>query len=278
MPVETPRLPLHRRIKHAGIPLLSFLSRVLYFAYMRLVLATSKVDAPGVAFLRTRQAAGKDTILAMLHQDVGAAPALLRDLPMASTVVNRGDAGDVLVGILDRCGISALRGGASKRASRRAPILRRLVGKSRRERGRGFVTLVPPDGPYGPPGACKDGVAMYAILARTEVCCLRISASPAWYLPTWDRAMVPLPFGRIRIDCGAPFVPPTDATRKNVESLRLDIEDSLHRMHREWFASLDRGAIPTLARLHDSDDLSTGSRSGEVLDRYKRTDTPRAAR
>jgi len=60
--------------------------------------------------------------------------------------------------------------------------------------------------------------------------------------------MVPLPFSRIFVDIETPLALPSEATRENVDALCLEIEDGLHRMHREWFAKLGRPAIPELVR------------------------------
>ncbi len=53
-----------------------------------------------------------------------------------------------------------------------------------------------PDGPRGPMRVMGDGVAVMARLSGAPVLFIGLSCRPAVRLGSWDRAVLPLPFGR----------------------------------------------------------------------------------
>lgn len=61
---------------------------------------------------------------------------------------------------------------------------------------RGEIVAVTPDGPRGPARQAAQGVAAAAALAKVPVVAATYSVSRAKFLRSWDRFMVPLPFGR----------------------------------------------------------------------------------
>ncbi len=243
------RLPLHRRIKQACVPFVGAIACRLYLAYMRLVLATSTVVVAGVEALAARRSEGKDTVVAMLHQDLLAAPALMRTLGELSTLVSVGDAGAILMAVLNRCGITATRGGSSTRVSRRSPVLQALVREGRKRKGEGFITIITPDGSRGPAGVCRGGIAVFACQVGVDACCLDVHASRAYYLPTWDQTMLPLPFGKITVELSAPIKPVSPSDRDALEAMRVEIETTLHTMHNGAFEKQGIPPRPRLTRL-----------------------------
>jgi lysophospholipid acyltransferase (LPLAT)-like uncharacterized protein len=106
-----------------------------------------------------------------------------------------------------------------------------------------------PDGSRGPPGAIRAGVALSAIHLDAETYCLKTHARRAWYLPTWDRTMIPLPFNRIRVWVRGPILPPLRPGHAGVEELRSAVERGLHEIHGAGFAELGQRPVPVLQRL-----------------------------
>lgn len=70
----------------------------------------------------------------------------------------------------------------------------------------GHHVAVTPDGPRGPRRKAAAGIAQLAALSGVSV--LPIAAQTAWKieLGSWDRMVVPFPFGRGVLVCGAPVV------------------------------------------------------------------------
>jgi lysophospholipid acyltransferase (LPLAT)-like uncharacterized protein len=75
------------------------------------------------------------------------------------------------------------------------------------------------DGPAGPAFKAKRGCAELAHAARAPIVPIAYTATRALEVPRWDRMIVPLPFGRIRVRHGAPIAPlaDVDATLAAVE-------------------------------------------------------------
>lgn len=93
---------------------------------------------------------------------------------------------------------------------------RMVYGSSRRGGGQALVEMVrilrggnpiaiTPDGPRGPRRQAAPGVAQLAALSGAAVLPLGAATSLHRLLPSWDRMMLPLPFGRGVIAC-APLI------------------------------------------------------------------------
>jgi lysophospholipid acyltransferase (LPLAT)-like uncharacterized protein len=243
------RLPMRRRLKRSGLPLLAHLAEWFYLAYMRLVVATSTIHGEGLEVLRERRRRGVSTILAILHQDFLPAVYLFRGQPV-TVLVNAGDAGDILTRIMRACGMHTIRGGSSSRSSRRIPALKALVEDLRTRSAGGGILCVTPDGSKGPAGACKPGIVALSMQTHTDIVCVRVHARRAYYLPTWDRSCFPLPFGEIWVEAAAPLPPPNVRSREAMERTRQAVESTLHAMHQRAFGRCQREPVPALERLH----------------------------
>ncbi|MDJ0389418.1 lysophospholipid acyltransferase family protein [Roseomonas sp. E05] len=68
----------------------------------------------------------------------------------------------------------------------------------------GSPVAITPDGPRGPRRVAAEGVAQLAALADVPVLPTAAAASRHRLLPSWDRMVLPLPFARAVLVCGAP--------------------------------------------------------------------------
>ena len=55
---------------------------------------------------------------------------------------------------------------------------------------------ITPDGPRGPANVMAEGLPLLAKLSKAPVLFIGLSCSPAIRLNSWDRAVLPLPFGK----------------------------------------------------------------------------------
>ncbi|HEX3346700.1 MAG TPA: lysophospholipid acyltransferase family protein [Acetobacteraceae bacterium] len=69
----------------------------------------------------------------------------------------------------------------------------------------GQIVGITPDGPRGPARVAAPGVAQLAAVSGVPVLPCAAQTSRRIVAPTWDRMIVPLPFGRGTIVCGAPI-------------------------------------------------------------------------
>jgi lysophospholipid acyltransferase (LPLAT)-like uncharacterized protein len=70
-----------------------------------------------------------------------------------------------------------------------------LVGALRE----GHSTVILPDGPYGPLHALRKGILHIALQSGVPIVPLRFALTRFRRLGGWDRKIIPLPFGRIRV-------------------------------------------------------------------------------
>lgn len=262
---DSPALPRARRWKKNGVRAVAWLAPKVYRAWMAVVAATSRVDLAAVRDLDERRRRGERIVLLMLHQDVFVAPWSLRGIPVCG-LASTGDAGDIIDAVMRSLGHTNVRGGTSGRESRRRTLsaLRELIRYGRARADEGFVIAITPDGSIGPAGACKPGFGLVALETGASVWCIKTHATPSLLLRTWDRTMIPLPFGRVWARVEGPIpLPARDAGDARgvagevgrevdaaaLEAWRVDAEAALHRLQRRVFA--EAGREPTPLALHD---------------------------
>jgi len=76
---------------------------------------------------------------------------------------------------------------------------------ARVESGEIGVLLV--DGPRGPRGVVKPGVARTIAAAGARVVAIGLACSPGMRLGSWDRTVIPAPFARVHVHCALLPVP-----------------------------------------------------------------------
>jgi lysophospholipid acyltransferase (LPLAT)-like uncharacterized protein len=67
--------------------------------------------------------------------------------------------------------------------------------------GRGDQVVITPDGPRGPRRVAAPGVAQLAGLSGVPVLPCSAQTSRRWQLRSWDRMVIPRPFGRGVVVC-----------------------------------------------------------------------------
>ncbi|MFN3669241.1 MAG: lysophospholipid acyltransferase family protein [Brevundimonas sp.] len=97
---------------------------------------------------------------------------------------------------LGRLGFPAIRGSSSnKDKADRAKGGSQALRDGLRQMKVGGLAITP-DGPRGPARVMAEGLPLLAKLSGSPVLLIGISCNPAIRLNSWDRALVPLPFGR----------------------------------------------------------------------------------
>jgi len=89
---------------------------------------------------------------------------------------------------------------------------------------------VTPDGPRGPRMTVGDGVLALARLAGVPILPAAVSVSRRVVLRTWDRLIIPLPFGSGAMIWGDPITVPRDADDAALDALRLRLEQEMTRV------------------------------------------------
>ncbi|MFQ5847483.1 MAG: lysophospholipid acyltransferase family protein [Candidatus Methylomirabilales bacterium] len=138
-------------------------------------------------------------------------------------MVSRHPDGEYISRVAERFGIYAVRGSAR----RGGPWA--LLGMLRASR-RGYHLAITPDGPLGPREQVKPGTIELARLAGAPLIPVAFAASRGKFLRSWDRFLLPYPFGQGVFVYGEPVVVSPKAGPEEVEKARVVLEERLRHV------------------------------------------------
>ncbi|HEU4428691.1 MAG TPA: DUF374 domain-containing protein [Myxococcota bacterium] len=137
-------------------------------------------------------------------------------------------------GVLRHLGFARSPRGSSSRGG--SALLREMIRRVRAGESGGVL----PDGPRGPAFEAKPGVLALAAATGAPLIPVGIAAAPARRLRSWDRALVPLPFARVRVVYGSALEIPRSADAAALAFARARLSEELHRLDREAESWLKR--------------------------------------
>lgn len=88
----------------------------------------------------------------------------------------------------------------------------------------GISLAVTPDGPRGPRFKFKPGAIFAAQISGKPVVPVAYAVRPARILKTWDKFVIPLPFGRVHIAMGEPYYPPKELNGEQMAEVQRELE------------------------------------------------------
>ena len=191
-------------------------------AYVRLVAATCRIDGPPVS--------DEQVVLAFWHEyNLAAAVAAhrLRRRHHHVSFSTRTFRGRVMNSMLAGLDSGAVPLPDETQRSEAARLARELARLGRE----GSSLAVSPDGPFGPYRRAKPGALIVARHAGLPLQPWAVVARPPLRLRRrWDRHLVPLPFGRLRVVEGEPLrVGPRDALRPLVARFQQALDSTSAR-------------------------------------------------
>lgn len=177
---------------------LRWAAALLLYGYYQLVLVTSRVRIRADPATEQLLRQGEPLILALWHRHVFFIPLLRRygRRPLAVLVSGHRD-GRIIAAALKLCRLAVVEGSSTRGGSGAYRQLLRLLRA-------GELVCITPDGPKGPPVQAKPGVIQLARQSGSAIVPLALAASRRRQLRSWDRTLVPLPFGRVVIMLGPP--------------------------------------------------------------------------
>lgn len=148
---------------------------------------------------------------------------------------------------LDHLGVTTIRGSRanSKKKDKEKGGLR-AVAEAVRLLKSGGVLCVTPDGPRGPALEVSSGPILMAQRAGALILPYALATTHARRLSSWDRMILPLPFGRGAIVFGEPI----EVDGRKTEELQGEVQSALERANSRAF-QLTGGRART-ARLQDA--------------------------
>jgi len=94
----------------------------------------------------------------------------------------------------------------------------------------GYNVLITPDGPRGPAFNVQRGIIWLASATGARIIPASYDASSKWTLGSWDRFIVPRPFGKVHIAVGEPILVPPHMDDHGIEQYRVALELELKRL------------------------------------------------
>ncbi len=220
---------MKRLLRHPAMQMA--LARLLGW-YLKLALRTSRWTLEGRENLAPH-AAGRPAIVAFWHERGSMMPMLFvlaRRLPEARVgrvhiLVSRSRDGRLQGAVMSRFGLHIVQGSSSRGGT---AALRTILGLLER----GDHVALSPDGPRGPRRQALPGVAQIAALSSVPILPCAAQTSRRWELGSWDRFVVPLPFGRGVVVCGPPMTVARNAWRDAVGQIGDALTDAADRADR----------------------------------------------
>jgi lysophospholipid acyltransferase (LPLAT)-like uncharacterized protein len=114
--------------------------------------------------------------------------------------------------VVSRFALNVVLGSSSRGGAKGMRVLLNLIGG-------GDHIAITPDGPRGPRRVAAAGVAQIAALSGVPVLPCAAQTTRRWVLRTWDRMVVPKPFGRGVVVCLPTISVPRDAWQEAVPAI-----------------------------------------------------------
>lgn len=215
------RLFRHTRIRNGLIRLFAW--------YLDVTLRSKRWTIDGAEHLAPLRG-GDSALVAFWHEILPLMPVLAQEarrMPNGVTtdihfLVSRHNDGRFIGAIMDRFHLTPIFGSSSRGGPAAMHTMARLLRT-------GAVIGITPDGPRGPRREAASGVAQLAALAGVTIIPCGGAMTHGPRLSTWDRMILPLPFGRGVLSCGAPIRVPRDGWREALPIITAEMNAAMDR-------------------------------------------------
>ncbi|HHL43657.1 MAG TPA: DUF374 domain-containing protein [Hellea balneolensis] len=198
--------------------------------YMRLVRATTRWTIEGQEYLQPLQGTGAGFIACAWHSRFLMTPAGWSKMPQTPHVlISKSRDGNIVAYTSKFLKLGVVRG--SRRAKykdknkRGAGALREMINVLEK----GDCIFMTPDGPKGPRMRMGEGPLRLAKLSGAPLLVYGLSVSRKKLFNSWDRFMLPYPFGRGMIIFDKPLYVDEHANEYEIETLRQEFENRLNQ-------------------------------------------------
>lgn len=151
----------------------------------------------------------ENLIVAMWHGDLLMQPLNYRHFKKngeIKVIVSEHKDGEIIRKVCEYLGVGGLSGSSSKGGAKA------LIGAIKALKN-GIDVAITPDGPRGPIYSVADGIVILSQKTKTKIVVLSAIPKSYWQMSSWDKFIVPKPFGEIDFYASVPF---------DVEGLELE--------------------------------------------------------
>jgi lysophospholipid acyltransferase (LPLAT)-like uncharacterized protein len=202
--------------------------------YLAFALRTTRWSVDGHAYMAPH-AAGAPVVVAFWHERLPLMPMLwLKARQTAEgrgarnrvhVLVSRHRDGQFIGAVVSRFALNVVLGSSSRGGAKSTRMLLNLLAG-------GDHIAITPDGPRGPRRVAAAGVAQLAALSGAPVLPCAAQTTRHWVLRTWDRMVVPKPFGRGVVVCLPTIAVNRDAWQDAVPAIGAALTAAAERADR----------------------------------------------
>ena len=196
-----------RAIALVVVPIIgSFLIRLLYLTNKKKFIAPDTLPS-------------KNFIMACWHGELLMIPYAYmkyRKIPNVKLMISDHFDGSLIAYTLSKFGFGTVRGSSTRNAAR-------ALIASIRELKSGSDLGITPDGPKGPRHIVADGIVVMAQKASVNIVLVEIKPSSYWQLNSWDKFVIPKPFGTITYYISEPV----DVSLMTLDDAKKTIQEGL---------------------------------------------------
>lgn len=168
--------------------------KVLYYL-VRLIYATNK------KVYHHPKDDNEPFIISMWHADLMSQPYnyfAFRKTGTVSAMISENRDGEIIAKLVENFNIGAVRGSSSKGG------VKALIN-ALKELKMGNDIAITPDGPRGPRYGIADGIVTIAQKSGRKIRCFSAIPTKYWQFSSWDKFVLPKPFGKIDFYISEPF-------------------------------------------------------------------------
>lgn len=194
--------------------------------YLKLVGVTTRWQREGFAEPLARLAQGQPMILCFWHGRLAAMPLCHPERRRAAVLISAHRDGRLIARTIRHFGLATI-DGSSTRGGEAGLV------ECARHLTQGGVVAIAPDGPRGPRMRAAAGALKLASVTGAPVFPVSVATSRRRVLPSWDRFLLPLPFGRGLFLVGEAITLPREADGAALETARRTLEARLNALSAE---------------------------------------------
>ena len=188
------------------------------------ILSTCKLSIENQEYFEQRARSGKNMIFVSWHSRLLVLPFYYYNLykfTNLSIMASRSKDGEIMKRVLAKYKIETVRGSGSRGGSSAVKALIRIA-KSGRD------TAVALDGSKGPVYEVQPGALLLAQLTGLPIVPLTFDTTKKKVLKTWDKMIIPLPFGHIHAKFADPIFVPRDA--KDLAPYQQQLKETMDKI------------------------------------------------
>lgn len=121
-----------------------------------------------------------------------------RTLPKAKVIISEHFDGQIIAGVIKFFGLESIHGSSTRGGAK-------VLIQALKSLAEGYDIGITPDGPKGPRFSVSDGIVIMAQKRHTKVIVFHYQPSSYWELSSWDKFVVPKPFGTLDFYASEPI-------------------------------------------------------------------------